>query len=313
MLSGTAYSDLIAQDLGRMAVKGLLTKTAFDPAALDYVIYGTVIQEGEKRRLRHPRVPALSPAPHPHTPSPSSARPSAVRTSNLAREVALGAGVPDSVPAHTVTMACISANTAIATAASMIRSGQATATLVGGAETMSDVPIRFSKEMRKRLIKAQKMKGLADVAKFLKGFKLSYLAPEAPAIAEFSTGEVMGHSSDRLAAKFGVTRSEQDDFAFRSHTLAAKAHKDGLLRDEIIPVAGNVFDNGIKGDAPREKLSTLKPAFVKPHGTHTAANSSFLTDGASAALVMSEERALASGYAPKAILKDWLFVSQVGG
>ena len=74
---------------------------------------------------------------------------------------------------------------------------------------------------------------------------------------------------------------------------------------------GNVMDNGIKGDAPREKYSTLKPAFIKPHGTHTAANSSFLSDGASAALLTSEAFALANGWAPKARLVDSVFVSQV--
>lgn len=277
MTSGTAYSKLIAQDLGRMALKGLLTKTAWDPAKIDYLIMGTVIQE--------------------------------VRTSNLARECGLGAGIPDSVPAHTVTMACISANQAAATAAAMINSGQAEVAVVGGAETMSDVPIRFHKEMRKRLIKLSKYKGPADLLPFFKGFKLAYLAPEAPAIAEFSTGEVMGHSSDRLAARWGVSREEQDDLAFRSHALAAKAHKEGLLEDEITAVDGNVMDNGVK-ENPREKYATLKPAFVKPHGTHTAANSSFLTDGGSAALLMSEDRALREGLAPKARLVDTIFVSQ---
>jgi acetyl-CoA acyltransferase len=234
-----------------------------------------------------------------------------VRTSNIAREAALGAGFSDRVPAHTVTMACISANQAIATAAANINAGLMDTVVVGGAETMSDVPIRFSRPMRQRLIKASKFKGPADALKFLKGFKLSYLAPEAPAIAEFSTGEVMGHSSDRLAAKWAVSREEQDDFAFRSHMLAAKAHKEGLLKDEIFAVDGNTYDNGIRADATREKLASLKPAFIKPHGTHTAANSSFLTDGASAALIMSEDKALAAGYKPKSRLADWLFVSQV--
>jgi len=233
-----------------------------------------------------------------------------VRTSNLARECGLGAGIPDSVPAHTVTMACISANQAAATAAAMINSGQAEVAVVGGAETMSDVPIRFHKEMRKRLIKLSKYKGPADLLPFFKGFKLAYLAPEAPAIAEFSTGEVMGHSSDRLAARWGVSREEQDDLAFRSHALAAKAHKEGLLEDEITAAAGDGRDDGGEGD-PRRQCATLKPAFVKPHGTHTAANSSFLTDGGSAALLMSEDRALREGLAPKARLVDTIFVSQV--
>lgn len=259
-----------------MALKGLVTKTAIDPGKIGYLTMGTVIQE--------------------------------VRTSNLARECALGANFPNSVPAHTVTMACISSNQATATAASMINSGQIDSAIVGGAETMSDVPIRFHKEMRKRLIKLSKYKGPQDILKFFKGFKLGFLAPEAPAIAEFSTGEVMGQSSDRLAARWGVTREEQDDFAFRSHSLAAKAHKEGLYKEEIIPFQGSTFDNGIK-DTPREKYSTLKPAFVKPHGTHTAANSSFLTDGASASLLMSEERALKDGYTPKSRIVDWMFTA----
>jgi acetyl-CoA acyltransferase len=278
MLSGTAYKDLIAQDLARMALKGLITKTALDPTTIDYLIMGTVIQE--------------------------------VRTSNIAREAGLGAGISDRVPAHTVTMACISANQAITTGAALINSGQLDTVVAGGAETMSDVPIRFSREMRKRLIAAQKFKGLPDALKFLKGFKLSYLTPEAPAIAEFSTGEVMGHSSDRLAAKWNVSREEQDDFAFRSHTLAAKAHTEGLLRDEIFAVDGNTVDNGVRGDVSREKMATLKPAFVKPHGTHTAANASFLTDGGSACLIMAEDKALKSGFKPKSRMVDWIYVSQ---
>jgi acetyl-CoA acetyltransferase family protein len=175
---------------------------------------------------------------------------------------------------------------------------------------MSDVPIRFSKPLRAKLIAAQKFKGLKDVPKFLKGLKLKHLAPEAPAIAEFSTGEVMGHSSDRLAAAWGVSREEQDDLAFRSHQNAARAHREGLLKGEIVAVGGDALDNGVKGDNPREKYATLKPAFIKPHGTHTAANASFLTDGGSACLLMSEERALADGYTPKAVLRDWAFVSQ---
>lgn len=192
----------------------------------------------------------------------------------------------------------------------MITSGNADVVIAGGVETMSDVPIRFSKPMRAKLIAASKYKKPADFLKFFKGFKLSMLAPEAPAIAEFSTNEVMGHSSDRLAATFGVSRESQDELALRSHMNAAKAHADGLLKDEITPVDGNAMDNGVRGDSTIEKLAKLKPAFVKPHGTHTAANSSYLTDGASAALIMSEEKALELGFTPKAVIKDTIFVSQ---
>lgn len=113
-------------------------------------------------------------------------------------------------------------------------------------------------------------------------------------------------SSERLAARFGVTRADCDELAMLSHTRAAKAHAAGLYAEEITPVNGGyVAENGIKGDTTVEKMGKLKPAFVKPHGTHTAANSSFLTDGASAVLLMTEEKALAMGFQPKAYLRSW--------
>ncbi|CAE7315076.1 hypothetical protein FNF27_00156 [Cafeteria roenbergensis] len=276
--SGTLFNNYIAQDLGRFAIKGLLARTGINPAELDYVTYGNVIQE--------------------------------VRTSNIARESALGAGIPDTVPAHTVSMACISANQAITTGAAYIHAGQAEMVVAGGAETMSDVPIRWSRPVRQRMLASRKARKPADFLKLLKGLKLADLAPEAPAIAEFSTGEVMGHSSDRMAARFGVTRAEQDEFALRSHHNAAKATADGILKEEIMPVDGVQEDTGVRGDSTLAKLNSLKPAFVRPHGTHTAANSSFLTDGASAVLLMKESRAKAMGFTPLAAIKDFIYVSQ---
>ena len=233
-----------------------------------------------------------------------------VTTSNIAREAAMGAGIPFSVPASTVTMACISGNQAITSACEKIMSGHADIVVAGGAETFSDVPIRYSKNVRARLLKANKLMkgGLPALLPLLKGLKLKDLAPEAPSIANFTTGEVMGHSSDRLAAKFGVSRQEQDQFAVDSHLKAAKAHADGLYADEIFPVDGNITENGIKGESTIEKVSALKPAFIKPHGTHTAANSSYLTDGASACLIMSEEKALEMGFKPKAYIRNWTYV-----
>jgi len=141
--------------------------------------------------------------------------------------------------------------------------------------------------------------------------KLGDFAPETPAIANFTTGEVMGVSSDRLAAKFGVSRADQDAFTVRSHTNAFKAHEAGLYADELVPGApgASMMENGIKADSTYEKCAKLRPAFVKPHGTHTAANSSFLTDGASASLIMSEEKALELGFKPKAYLREWTFAA----
>lgn len=106
-----------------------------------------------------------------------------------------------------------------------------------------------------------------------------------------------------------MSRREQDEFTVRSHINAAKAHADGMYVDEIVPVNGSTVENGIKGESTVEKVSKLKPAFIKPHGTHTAANSSFLTDGASACLIMSEEKALELGFTPKAYIRGWTYVA----
>ena len=123
----------------------------------------------------------------------------------------------------------------------------------------------------------------------------------------------MGHSSDRLVASFKVSRREQDEYALRSHTLADKAFKDGNLSDiEPIFVSKKGLvgkDNGVRLST-MEKMSTLKPAFIKPHGTVTAANSSYLTDGASACLITTEEKAKELGLKPKAYLRQHLYVSQ---
>uniref|UniRef100_A0A8C4FN95 Trifunctional enzyme subunit beta, mitochondrial n=1 Tax=Denticeps clupeoides TaxID=299321 RepID=A0A8C4FN95_9TELE len=281
LLSGTSYSDLMPHDLGRGALQGLLNRTGVPKEIVDHIIYGIVIQE--------------------------------VKTSNVAREAALGAGFSDKTPAHTVTMACISSNQAMTSAVGLIAAGQCDVVVAGGVEFMSDVPIRHSRKMRKTMLSLNKAKTLGQRLSLLGSIRMGHLMPELPAVAEFSTAESMGHSADRLAAAFGVTRVEQDEYALRSHRLAKKAQDEGLLSDIIsFQVPGkNIIsaDNGIRPTS-MEQMGKLKPAFVKPHGTVTAANSSFLTDGASAVLIMSEEKALALGYKPKAYLRDFVYVSQ---
>lgn len=282
--SGTGYKKLMAYDLGRMAIEGLLARAPIEPGQLDRVIMGCVIQD--------------------------------VNTSNVARESALGAGVPNSVPAHTVTMACISSNQAITSAVDLIRSGQAEIVLAGGTETMSDIPIRFRRKFRQKLLDARKYKSLGDYLKFFKGLRPSDLLPEIPSISEFSTGETMGESCDRMAAHFNISREAQDEYALRSHQLAAKATKEGLLDKELLPAPVPpdfetiTHDNGFREDTSMEKLQRLSPAFIKPHGTVTAGNSSFLTDGASATLVMSEQKALELELKPKVYLRNYTYVAQ---
>ncbi|XP_068261825.1 trifunctional enzyme subunit beta, mitochondrial isoform X2 [Nyctibius grandis] len=279
--SGTSYADLMPHDLARAALQGLLNRTSIPRDVVDYIVYGTVIQE--------------------------------VKTSNVAREAALGAGFSDKIPAHTVTMACISSNQAMTTGVGLIAAGQCDVVVAGGVEFMSDVPIRHSRKMRKAMLTLNRAKTLGQKLSLISKIRPDYFAPELPAVAEFSTSETMGHSADRLAAAFAISRLEQDEYALRSHTLAKKAQDGGLLLDVVpfkVPGKDTVTkDNGIRPSSI-EQMSKLKPAFVKPYGTVTAANSSFLTDGASAILLMSEEKALAMGYKPKAYLRDFVYVSQ---
>jgi len=282
--SGTGYKKMMAYDLGRIAIEGLVGRSAINGKDLDRVIMGTVIQE--------------------------------VNTSNVAREAALGAGIPNSVPAHTATQACISSNQAITSAVELIRSGQAKIILAGGTETMSDIPIRFRKKFRQKLLDARKYKSISDFLKFFKGLRPSDLLPEIPSISEFSTGDTMGESCDRMAAHFGISRQAQDEYALRSHQLAANATNEGLLDKELLPAAVPPdfetikHDNTFREDTSMEKLKKLSPAFIKPHGTITAGNSSALTDGASASLIMEKETALERGLTPKAVLRSYTYVAQ---
>ncbi len=282
--SGTDYMDLMSYQLGQFAIKGLIDKTDIDPAIVDRVILGTVISN--------------------------------IKTSNVAREAALTAGIPHTTPCHTVTQACISANRAIASGIGEIVMGQADVVIAGGVDNTSDTPIGFSKEMRKKLFKAQKLKGAGDTLKFVTGLRPSDIIPERPAVAEYSTNRTMGQDCEILVSNYDVGRAEQDAFSERSHHLAAKAMEEGHLPAEMVPVSipPNFTpikkDNGVRANTSKEKLAKLRPAFDRNHGTITAGNASFLTDGGAAVLLMSEEKAKELGLKPKARIVDFAFSGQ---
>lgn len=282
--AGTGYQDLSAYDMARMALSGLMGSTGLDPNEIDHIILGNVLQDP--------------------------------RTSNLAREAALGAGLPDTIPAHTTTMACISSNMAITQAVDQIRSGQAGVILAGGAETLSDLPIRYRKPVRERLMRSQKAKSAGDWLQLLKGLRPSDLLPETPSISEFSTGLTMGESCDRMAAKYGVSREDQDRYALTSHQRAGQATRNATLACDLFPALPPdvrepiTQDNTWRDDSTMEDLAKLPPAFTRPHGTVTAANASPLTDGASAALVMSASRASELGLTPLAHLRSYHYVAR---
>jgi acetyl-CoA acyltransferase len=282
--SGTDYMDLMSYELGQMAISGLIAKTGIDKSKIDSVILGTVISN--------------------------------IKTSNVAREAALTAGIPHTTPCHTVTQACISANRAIASAIGEIATGLSDVVIAGGVDSTSDTPIGFRKAMRKKLFQAQKIRSFKDQLKFISSLRPKDFLPEKPSISEFTTGKTMGQDCDTLAAKYKVTREEQDQFAILSHNLANKAWEEGHLTKEVVPVqVGAKFkyihkDNGIRPGSKIEKLAKLKPAFDKKNGTLTAANSSFLTDGAAVVLIMKESKAKELGLQPKAEIINFCFTGQ---
>jgi acetyl-CoA acyltransferase len=284
MRSGTDFGKMTAIELGTIAVRELLQRADLDPKEVDEVVYGTVI------------------------PSPLAP--------NISREVGLAAGVPPQAAAYSVSRACASSNQAITSGAETIARGYADVIVAGGAESLTDIPILFSRPLRDRLVAASRARSLPAKLKAFSGIRPRELAPVTPAIAEPSTGESMGQSAERMAKENGISREAQDRWALRSHRLAAAGTEDGRLLQEITPVfIPPTFekvadrDNGIRTDTSMEKLAALKPVFDRKHGTVTAGNSSPLTDGASAVLLMSEEKAKALGYTPLGYIRSYAYAA----
>ena len=282
--SGTVFKDLTAIDLGTLAVRELMNRAELEGGEIDEVVYGTVVHS--------------------------------VKAPNIAREVALKAGIPPRIPAFSVSRACASSNQAITSGAGKIALGQGDVVVAGGAESLTNIPITVTDELRDRLVEANNARSLGQTLKAFKGLRPGELAPQAPAIEEYSTGESMGEGAEKMAKLNDISREEQDRWAFRSHDLAAQGTEDGRLTAEIAPVYlppdyDEVVetDNGIRTDTSLEKLASLKPVFDRKYGSVTAGNSSPLTDGGSAVLLMSEERAKAEGREPMGYIRSWAYAA----
>ena len=278
--AGTVFRDVSSVDLARHAARELLVRTEIPPAEVEQVIFGQVI--------------------------PS------VLVPNVAREVSLLPQFPRTIPAYSVNRACASSNTAIADAFDQIRTGLADVILAGGTESLSDVPILHSRRFASILVEANKAKSLGQRVGALLKVRPKDLIPVSPAIAEPSTGESMGQSAEKMAKENHISREAQDRFALRSHLNAAAGTKDGRLTAEIAPYflppkfeTVESSDNGIRSDTSLEQLAKLRPVYDRKYGTVTAGNASPLTDGASAVLLMSEEKAKASGYEPLAYIRSY--------
>ena len=226
---------------------------------------------------------------------------------NLAREATLSSGLSPYTPGITITRACGTGLDALITVANKIALGQIEAGIGGGSDTTSDVPIAVNKKLRRRLLDLNRARSLGERIKAaLKGFSFGEFKPEFPGVAEPRTGKSMGQSCEDMAKQWQIPREAQDQLAFESHRKAAAAYERGFYSDLVMPIRGLERDNILRPDTSLEKLATLKPAFDKRSGkgTLTAGNSTNLSDGASAALLSSEDWAKANGKEIQAYLVD---------
>ncbi|WP_297800196.1 acetyl-CoA C-acetyltransferase [Arenimonas sp. GDDSR-1] len=226
---------------------------------------------------------------------------------NLAREATLSSGLSPHTPGITITRACGTGLDALITVANKIAVGQIEVGIGGGSDTTSDVPIAVSKKLRRRLLDLNRARTLGERLKAaLKGFSFGEFKPDFPGVAEPRTGKSMGESCEDMAKTWQIRREDQDQLAYESHQKAAAAYARGFFSDLVMPFRGLERDNILRPDTSLEKLATLKPAFDKRSGkgTLTAGNSTNLSDGASAALLASEDWAKANGKEILAYLAD---------
>jgi len=280
-----AFGDFTTMDtiaLGVAASRGAMAKVGLGVRDIDSVVWGGVI------------LPSGSP--------------------NVGREIALDLGLDPRAEAMTVTRACASGLQAITLAAAAIERGEADVVLCGGSDSTSNAEIKLPQKVVHALAplalgKPTRSDYLAVLSQL---WPITDLLPRQPKIAERSTGEVMGEAAERMARRNEVGRAEQDAFALRSHQRAAAAIAGGVFDDEVVevttPEGKSVRADGlVRGDTSLEKLAKLRAAFAKD-GTLTAGNSSALTDGGAAVVLMSEAKARSLGLKPKAALRSWAYV-----
>jgi acetyl-CoA acyltransferase len=281
---GSAYKDVSALDLGKIVTTELIARAELDSKEIGLVVFGQV-------------VPSIS-AP------------------NIAREVVLGTGLPKSIEAFSVSRACATSFQAMTSAAEAMLAGQHSVAIAGGADSASDVPITVSKRLAHALIEANKARTLPEKIRAFTKLAPKDFLPVPPALKEPTTGLSMGESAEKMAKEGGIRRDDQDAFAHRSHTRAAKAWESGIFANEVMHVvpppkfdAPFAQDNVVRKDSSVDGYAKLKPAFDRKYGTVTAGNSSPLTDGAAALVLMTESKAKALGYTPLGYLKSWAYAA----
>jgi acetyl-CoA acyltransferase len=279
----TAFHGVPAVDLGKIVVNELLQKHDIDPAIIDQLVFGQVVQMPE--------------AP------------------NIAREIVLGTGMNVSTDAYSVSRACATSFQSTVNVAESIMAGHVDVGIAGGADSSSVAPVGVSKKLARTLVDLTKARTLGQRLSLLTRLGFKDLLPVSPAVAEYSTGISMGETAEQMAKTYQIPRHEQDALAHRSHTLATQSWQEGKLAGEVMTAHAEPYknfidkDNCIRENSVLESYAKLKPVFDRKHGSVTAATSTPLTDGGAAILLMREGRAKELGYQPLGYIRSFGFAA----
>ena len=282
--AGTALKDVPAVDLGAAVVKEVIVRTGIDPQKIDEVIIGNAGMPAE--------------------------------AANIARVIALRAGIPERIPAYSVQRNCASGMQAAASAYAQIIAGMSEIVLVAGVESMSNYSFNMTKKLQNVIATVQRAKNFSAKVKAILALRPRDFVPVIGLIEGLTdpiSGLIMGLTAEVLVRDFGITRREQDELALESHRRWTRAFEAGKFKNEVIPFyVPPKFepleeDVGPRKDETMEALGKLKPYFDRKYGTVTAGNSSPITDGAAAALIMSADKARELGYKALGYIKAVAF------
>ncbi|KHE00106.1 MULTISPECIES: acetyl-CoA C-acyltransferase FadI [Pantoea] len=279
----TGFHGIPAVELGRMVVSEMVARSELPVGMIEQLVFGQVVQMPE--------------AP------------------NIAREIVLSSGLSVSTDAYSVSRACATSFQAVANVTESLLAGTISVGIAGGADSSSVLPIGVSKTLARALVDMNKAKSLSQKFQILRRLRPGDLLPVPPAVAEYSTGLRMGDTAEQMAKTHGISREEQDALALRSHLRAAQAWQSGVLNQEVMAAFVPPFkapidqDNNVRMDAKAADYARLRPAFDRQHGTVTAANSTPLTDGAAAVILMREGQAKALGLQPLGYLRSYAFTA----
>jgi len=277
---GTGFASLSAADLGKHITSSLIAHSKINLADLTEVIFGCVCQPSD--------------------------------SANIARVISLRAGIPHQIPAVTVHRNCASGMEAITTAYEKLNAGRGDLFLVGGVDSMSNVPFLYKKSAVKAFTTLNRAKTLGRKLSAALQFRPKDFAPIiglTQGLTDPVVGMNMGETAELLAREYDISRTEQDEYAALSHQRALAAQDQRAKEISSIPVSGTPIteDNGIRKDSNTQNLSKLRPVFDRKTGTVTAGNSSQITDGAVALLVGSKEKGQELGLKPVGKLIDFCY------